>query len=68
MIHQLTMSHVGKVINSLASNMITDDVFLIGLDWNGLQSLGRNWNCRWAGPVALDGGLLFKNKKEGGSA
>ena len=33
-----------------------------------LGSLGRNWNCRWAGPLALDVGLLCKNKKERGSA
>ena len=42
--------------------------FSIGLGWSGLQSLGRNWNCRWAGPLALDGELICKNKKEGGSA
>ena len=47
----------------------TDDAFFFtGLDWSGLQSLDRNWNCRWASPLALDGGLLCKNKKEGGSA
>ena len=33
-----------------------------------LESLGRNWNCRWAGLLALDVGLLCKNKKERGSA
>ena len=33
-----------------------------------LDSLGRNWNCHWAGPLALDVGLLCKNKKERGSA
>ena len=33
-----------------------------------LESLGRNWNCCWAGPLALDVGLLCKNKKERGSA
>ena len=33
-----------------------------------LGSLGRNWNCRWAGPLALNVGLLCKNKKERGSA
>ena len=34
-----------------------------------LESLGRNWNwnCRWARPLALDVGLLYKNKKERGS-
>ena len=32
-----------------------------------LESLGRNWNCRWAGLLALDVGLLYKNKKERGS-
>ena len=30
--------------------------------------LGRNWNCRWAGSLDLDVGLLCKNKKERGSA
>ena len=24
--------------------------------------LGRNWNCRWAGPLALDAALPCKNK------
>ena len=33
-----------------------------------LESLGRNWNCRWAGPLALDFGLFCKNKKQRGSA
>ena len=33
-----------------------------------LESLGRNWKIRWAGPLALDVGLLCKNKKERGSA
>ena len=33
-----------------------------------LESLGRNWNCRWAGPLALNVRLLYKNKKERGSA
>ena len=33
-----------------------------------LESLGQNWNCRWAGPLALDVGLLCKNKKQRGSA
>ena len=33
-----------------------------------LESLGPNWNCRWAGPLALDVGLVGKNKKERGSA
>ena len=33
-----------------------------------LESLGRNWNCRWAGPLALDVGLLCNNKKQRGSA
>ena len=33
-----------------------------------LESLGRNWNCRWAGLLALDVGLICKNKKERGSA
>ena len=28
--------------------------------------LGRNWNYRWAGPVALDIRLLCKNKKQRG--
>ena len=32
-----------------------------------LESLGQNWNCRWTGPLALDVGLLCKNKKESGS-
>ena len=32
-----------------------------------LELLGRNWNCRWASPLALDVGLLYKNKKERGS-
>ena len=32
-----------------------------------LEPLGRNWNCRWAGPLALDVGLLCKNKKQKGS-
>ena len=32
-----------------------------------LELLGQNWNCRWAGPLALDAGLLCKNKKERGS-
>ena len=47
----------------------TDDAFFqLELGWSVLESLGRNWNCRWAGPLALDVGLLCKNKKEGGSA
>ena len=29
-----------------------------------LESLGRNWNCRWLGPLALDVGLLCKNNKQ----
>ena len=33
-----------------------------------LESLGRNWNCRWVGPLALNVGLLCKNKKQKGSA
>ena len=33
-----------------------------------VESLGRNWNCRWAGPLALDVGLPCKNKKERGLA
>ena len=33
-----------------------------------LESLGRNWNCRWAGLLALDVGLFCKNKKQRGSA
>ena len=33
-----------------------------------LGSLGRNWDCYWAGPQALNVGLFCKNKKEGGSA
>ena len=33
-----------------------------------LESLGLNWNCRWAGPLVLDVGLFCKNKKERGSA
>ena len=33
-----------------------------------LELLGRNWNYRWAGLLALDVGLLYKNKKERGSA
>ena len=32
-----------------------------------LESLGRNCNCRWAGPLALNVGLLCKNKKQKGS-
>ena len=32
-----------------------------------LESLGWNWNCRWVDPLALDVGLLCKNKKERGS-
>ena len=32
-----------------------------------LESLGQNWLCRWANPLALDVGLLCKNMKEGGS-
>ena len=32
-----------------------------------LESLGRNWNCRWASPLALDVGILCKNKKQKGS-
>ena len=30
--------------------------------------LGRSWDYRWADPLALDVGLLCKNKKERGSA
>ena len=33
-----------------------------------LESLGRNWNCCWVGPLALDFGLLCKNKKQRESA
>ena len=33
-----------------------------------LESLGWNWNCQWAGSLALNVGLLCKNKKERGSA
>ena len=29
--------------------------------------MGLNWTCRWVGPLALDVGLLCKNRKEGGS-
>ena len=29
-----------------------------------LESLGRNWNCHWAGPLALDVGLLCKTRKK----
>ena len=39
-----------------------------GLDWSVLDLLGWNWNCRWVGPLALDVGLLCKNKKQRGSA
>ena len=31
-----------------------------------LESLGRNWNCRWSGLLALDVGLLCNNKKQRG--
>ena len=38
----------------------------------GLERVGiagpKNWNCRWVGPLALDVGLLCKNKKQRGSA
>ena len=30
--------------------------------------LRQNWNCRWASPLALDVGLLCRNKKQKGSA
>ena len=33
-----------------------------------LESLGRNWNCRWAGPLALNVRLLCKSKTERGPA
>ena len=47
----------------------TDDAFFQPeLDWSMLESLGRHWNCRWVGLLALDIGLLYKNKKERGSA
>ena len=39
----------------------TDDAFF---NWNWAEGC---WN-RWAGLLAPDGGLLFKNKKERGSA
>ena len=35
-------------------------LFSTGLGWSGCN--------RWAGPLALDDGLLCKNKKKGGSA
>ena len=41
-------------------------LFQSELGWSVLELLGRNWNCRWAGPLALDVGLLYKNKKERG--
>ena len=37
----------------------------VGIAWPELElSLGRNRNRRWAGPLALDVGLHYKNKKE----
>ena len=47
--------------------VIDDAFFKPELGWSVLESLGWNWNCRWAGPLALDVGLLCKNKKERGS-
>ena len=38
------------------------------LGWSVLGSLGRNWRYSWAGPLALDAGLLCKSKKQRGSA
>ena len=32
-----------------------------------LELLSQNWNCHWAGPLALDIGLLCRNKKQKGS-
>ena len=37
------------------------------LGWSVLESLGWNWNYRWAGPLALNVGLICKNKKQRGS-
>ena len=33
-----------------------------------LITLGQSWDCSWAGPLALDVGLLCKNKNDRGSA
>ena len=33
-----------------------------------MESLGQKWNYRWDGSLALDVGLLCKNKKKRGSA
>ena len=48
---------------------ISDDAFF-NQNWAEafLITLGRSWDCRWVGPLALDVGLLCKNKKERGSA
>ena len=38
------------------------------LGWSVLDLLGMNWNCCWAGSLALDVGLIYKKNKEGESA